>query len=265
MERHPQPEVVRLHVQFAFDVDDVGGDQQQPSAAVGAGREIPGGGGEGLVLAEDPGGEERQQHAQFHAGDLAADGAHDHGAGAGAATFLHLVEQGFEQLAEAGDVGPHPAGAVDHEKGRVMGLGVPRLVKPRTCSSADRAWRRSSATTARASSRLTSGPGRMSLVAVATARFQSTMDEAAPPMLVMCQRYVRGGETGRSCSRRGLRPGRPVRAVPRTPKGGTRTPPRRRRPCPRPPAPRPAPSCRSRGTRTPADGRRGPRPCRPAC
>ncbi len=68
------------------------------------------------------------------------------------------------------------------------GPSVPIRVKPRTCSSDALACRRSSATMALASSRLTSGPGRTSRVAVATARFQSTI--SAPPMLVMRQPYV---------------------------------------------------------------------------
>ncbi len=61
----------------------------------------------------------------------------------------------------------------------------PSRVKPRTCSSEALACLRSSVTTARASSRLTSGPGRTKRVAVATARFQSTIPDAAPPMRVM--------------------------------------------------------------------------------
>ncbi len=61
-------------------------------------------------------------------------------------------------------------------------------VNARTCSSEDFACRRNSATIARASSRLTSGPGRTNRVAVATARFQSTI--STPPMLVMGSRYV---------------------------------------------------------------------------
>lgn len=68
-----------------------------------------------------------------------------------------------------------------------MPSGIIR-VNSRTCRSEVLACLRSSATTARASSRLTSGPGRTSLVAVATARFQSTI--SAPPKLVMRQPYV---------------------------------------------------------------------------
>ncbi|GAA3483765.1 hypothetical protein GCM10018966_082970 [Streptomyces yanii] len=67
-------------------------------------------------------------------------------------------------------------------------------VKERTCSSDALACLRSSATTSRASSRLMSGPGRTSRVAVATARFQSTI--SAPPMLVMRQPYVLGSVRG---------------------------------------------------------------------
>lgn len=89
---------------------------------MGACGQLAGGRGEGLVLAEDPGGQERQQHAQLHAGDLAADGAEDRVARAAAAALLHLLQQRLEDLPEAGDVRPDPAGAVDDEDGGVVGL-----------------------------------------------------------------------------------------------------------------------------------------------
>ena len=67
----PQPEVVRVHVEFPLDVDDVRGDEQQPSGAglAGAGRDgtcgqLAGGRREGLVLAEHAGRQEGQQHAR---------------------------------------------------------------------------------------------------------------------------------------------------------------------------------------------------------
>lgn len=78
-----------------------------------------------------------------------------------------------------------------------MSTGVPFVcasaspymrVNARTCSSEERACLRNSATIARASSPLTSGPGRINRCAVATARFQSTI--SAPPTLVMPSRYV---------------------------------------------------------------------------
>lgn len=95
-------------------------------------REVAGGRGEGLVLAEDAGGEEGQQHAEFDAGDLAADRAEDGAAGAGGASFLHLVEEGLEDLPEAGDVRPDPAGAVDDED-----RGVVDVVRAHTGEAPD--------------------------------------------------------------------------------------------------------------------------------
>jgi hypothetical protein len=109
-----------LDVELALHVHDVRRDEEEPAAAVLTGREFPRGRGEGLVLAEDPGGQEGQQHAQLDAGDLAADGAENGSARGAAATFLHLVEQRFEDLPEPRDVRPDPARAVDDEDGSVV-------------------------------------------------------------------------------------------------------------------------------------------------
>ena len=148
------------------------------------------------------------------------------------AAVLHLVQQRLQQLAEARDVGPDPAGPVDDEDRGVLRLVPPReiiRVKPRTCSSEALACRRSSATTARASSRLTSGPGRTSRVAVATARFQSTI--SAPPMLVMRQPYVVAAPHAVRCrTPTALRPGPTARPAPHGPPPPVVTRPRQRMP-----------------------------------
>ncbi len=99
-------------------------------------------------------------------------------------------------------------------------------VNSRTCRSEVLACRRSSATTARASSRVTSGPGRTSRVAVATARFQSTI--SAPPMLVMRQPYV-DRPSGGPPTKRSRRPRPACRGPSRRPRGRGCSPPGRRR------------------------------------
>ena len=106
--------------------------------------------------------------------------------------------------------------------------GEPMPVNSRTWCSDAAACRRSSATAARASSRLTSGPGRTSRVAVDTARFQSTMSaiSLSPPEVLWSTGvrplppYVFLPVSG-SRMRRRARQGCPVRS-------GRRPPPRSR-------------------------------------
>lgn len=119
MEAHPQPEVVRFHLQLALHVHDVRRDEQQPPA-LSRGRQVPGGRCERLVLAQDTGGQERQQHAQLHAGDLAAHRAEHRAAGGRRAAVLHLGQQRLEHGPEPGDVRLDPAGPVHDEDRRVM-------------------------------------------------------------------------------------------------------------------------------------------------
>ena len=224
VQAHPEPEVVGLHVEFALHVDDVRGDEQQPAAAVRARRQVAGGRGEGLVLAEDPGGQERQQHAQLDAGDLAADGAEDGAAGGAAAPFLHLVQQRLEHLPEPGDVRPDPAGAVDDEDGGVVGG-----VGAHPGEAADVFLRG-----LRVPAQLRDdGPGLVAAHVGARPHEpgrgrhrEIPVDhpaDAAPPMLVMRQRYVSGSHLGQAAAVDRGRAGRRGDPVARSAR--SRTPP----------------------------------------
>ena len=105
----PEPEVVRVGVQLALDVHDVGRHEQQPPLLAGLLVE-------GVELAEHLRAEEAEHRAELDAGDPRADRL-GHRPGR-ALLLLQLVDQRRDHRGEAVGVGLDPARTVDDQHGR---------------------------------------------------------------------------------------------------------------------------------------------------
>ena len=113
MHAHPGPEVGRVHVEVALDLDEVRSDEHELGCA--RGRQI--------VLAQHLGRHEGQQGAGLRPGDLRPDGGDD-GAGLVGAGGQEGVEGGVEQRPHRVGVGGDPCRAVDDDRGRRVIGGV---------------------------------------------------------------------------------------------------------------------------------------------
>ena len=101
VQAHPEPEVGRVHTEFAFDLDDVRCDQQQPSRALWVATDR-------VVLAEHLSGQEPEDNTDLGTGGAAGDPT-----GGPAHSRRQLCGQRFGQHGHAFGRRLHPAAAVD--------------------------------------------------------------------------------------------------------------------------------------------------------